>query len=388
MIDEPIAAGMAYNLDMDVMDDERYIIVYDLGNSFDLSLLSIDGGFVEVLATTSDPHLGGEEFDQRMIDFFIDSYNSENNVAISKDFQAIGRLKREVERTKYILSSQTSTHIEIESFFEGKDFSKTLTRAKLEELNMDLFKQTITCIDQVLREANMKKSNVHDVMVIGGASHIPRVQSLIEDFFDGNKVKDLDRDGAIVIGAGEQAGIMSDGHWTVHPVLADSSPLTLGIETAGGTMFTLIPRHSSVPTRKSRIFSTTADNQRAVVIKVFEGERSMTRGNTLLGTFELAGIPLASRGIPEIEVSFELTRANTLQVFAVEKGTGKQKSITILRKGRLPEEEINRILIEAASYADEDKASRELIDCDNLGDFSSSLKSLDGKGDGNFHNEL
>ncbi|OAA74491.1 Heat shock protein Hsp70 [Akanthomyces lecanii RCEF 1005] len=388
MIDEPIAAGMAYNLDMDVMDNERHIIIYDLGNSFDLSLLSIDGGFVEVLATTSDPHLGGEEFDQRMIDFFIDSYNSENNVDISKDFQAIGRLKREVERAKYILSSQTSTHIEIESFFEGKDFSKTLTRVKLEELNMDLFKQTLTCIDQVLREANMKKSNVHDVMVIGGASHIPRVQSLIEDFFDGNKVKDLDRDGAIVIGAGEQAGIMSDGHWTVHPVLTDSSPLTLGIETAGGTMFTLIPRHSHVPTRKSCIFSTTADNQRAVVIKVFEGERSMTRGNTLLGTFELAGIPLASRGIPEIEVSFELTRANTLQVFAVEKGTGKQKSITILRKGRRTEEEINRILIEAASYADEDKASRELIDCDNLGDFSSSLKSLDGKGDGNFHDEL
>ncbi|TQV91720.1 78 kDa glucose-regulated protein precursor [Cordyceps javanica] len=388
MIDEPIAAGMAYNLDMDVMDDERCIIVYDLGNTFDLSLLSIDGGFVEILSTTSDPHLGGEEFDQRIVNFFVDSYNSENNVDISKDFQAIGRLKREVERAKYILSSQTSTHIEIGSFFEGKDFSEILTRAKLEELNMNLFKQTITCMDQVLKEADIKKSRVDDIVLVGGSSHIPRVQSLIEEYFDGKKVKDLDRDGAIVIGAGEQAGIMSDGHWSVYLVLTESSPLTLGIETAGGIMSTLIPRHSPMPTRKSRIFSTTADNQRAVLVKVFEGERSMTRGNTLLGKLELAGIPLASRGIPEIEVSFELIRADTLQVSAVEKTTGKQESITILRKGRLSEEEINRLVNEAANHADEDKASRERVDCNNLGDFPSSLKSLDGKGASNYHDEL
>ncbi|OAR02296.1 hypothetical protein LLEC1_05852 [Akanthomyces lecanii] len=387
MIDEPIAAGMAYNLNMDAMDNERYIVVYDLGNTFDLSLLSIDGGFVEILSTISDPHLGGEEFDQRIVNYFVDLYNSENNVDISKDLHTIGKLKREVERAKNILSSQTSTHIEIGSFFEGKDFSATLTRAQLEELSMNLFQQTITYIDQVLQEAGMKKSRVDDVVLIGGASRIPRVQSLVEEYFDGKKVKDLTRDGALVIGAGEHAGIMSDGHGTVHPVLVNSSPLTLGIETAGGVMATLVPRHSSMPTRKSRIFSTTADNQGAVVIKVFEGERSMTKGNTLLGEFELAGILLASRGVPEIEVSFELIRGNTLRVFAVEKGTGKQESITI-RKGRLSEEEVDSRVVDAAKFADEDKSSRERIDCNNLRGFSLSLKSLDGTGDSNCHDEL
>ncbi|KAJ3495257.1 hypothetical protein NLG97_g3527 [Lecanicillium saksenae] len=387
LIDEPIAAGMAYNTDMNVMENERYIIVYDHGAALHLSLLYINGGFVEILSTTNNPHLSGEEFDRRIVDFFVDLYNDENNVDVSKDLHAIERLKREVERAKCTLSSRTSAHIRIDSFFGGKDFSEILTRAKFEEVNADCFKQSIACIDQLLKEADMRQSSVGDIVLIGSASQIPSVQAVVEEYFDGKKIKDINRDGAILIGAGQQAEIMSDGCGIGHPVLMHASPLTLGIETAGGIMSTLIPRHSAMPTRKSRVFSTTADNQRSVIIKVFEGERSMAKGNTRLGEFELAGIPLASRGIPENEVAFELMQPNNLQVFAIAKSTGKQESITIVRQ-RLSEEEINRLVIDAANHAGEDKASRERIGRNNLGDFPSSLKSLDGKVESKYHDEL
>ncbi|CAB5379894.1 unnamed protein product [Rhizophagus irregularis] len=288
----------------------------------------------------------------------------------------MGKLKREVEKVKRTLSSQMSTRVEIESFYDGKDFSETLTRAKFEELNNDLFRKTLKPVEQVLKDANIDKKDVHDIVLIGGSTRIPKVQQLLEEFFNGKKAsKNINPDEAVAHGAAIQGGILSGT--AKKKLLIDVCPLTLGIETTGGVMTKLIPRNTVIPTKKSQIFSTAADNQPTVLIQVYEGERFMTKENNLLGKFELTGIPPAPRGIPQIEVTFEIDTNGIVKVSAADKSTGKTESITIINdKGRLSQEEINRMVEEAEQFAEEDKIQKERIEAKHqLENFAYTIKS-------------
>ncbi|CAE6451364.1 hypothetical protein ACGC1H_004126 [Rhizoctonia solani] len=383
IVNEPTAAAIAYGLDK--KGGETQIIVYDLGGgTFDVSLLSIDDGVFEVLATAGDTHLGGEDFDNRVIDHFIREYKKKTGTDVSKNQRAVSKLKKEVEKAKRTLSSQMSTKLEIESFENGNDFSETLTRSKFEELNIDLFRKTMKPVEQVLKDANVKKEDVSDIVLVGGSTRIPKVQQLIKEYFGKEPSKGINPDEAVAYGAAIQGGILSGEAGVEDVVLIDVCPLTLGIETTGGVFTKLIPRNTVVPTKKSQIFSTAADNQPTVLIQVFEGERTLTKDNNLLGKFELSGIPPAQRGVPQIEVTFEIDANGILKVAAADKGTGKSESITITNeKGRLSPEEIERMVREAEEYASEDEAQRKRIEALNgLQNFVWGLKSQLGDQEG------
>merc|ERR1719462_1197580 len=376
IINEPTAAAIAYGLDK--KEGEKNILVFDLGGgTFDVSLLTIDNGVFEVVSTNGDTHLGGEDFDQRVVEHFVKLYKKKKGVDLRKDNRAVQKLRREVEKAKRALSSQHQVKLEIESLVDGEDFSETLTRARFEELNMDLFRGTLKPVQKVLEDADLGKNEIDEIVLVGGSTRIPKIQQFVKEYFNGKEPsKGINPDEAVAYGAAVQAGVLS-GEDNVDVVLLDVCPLTLGIETVGGVMTKLIARNSVVPTKKSQIFSTAADNQQTVTIQVYEGERPMTKDNHILGKFDLTGIPPAARGVPQLEVTFEIDVNGILRVSAEDKGTGNKEKIEIKNDAnRLSPEDVERMIRDAEEFAEEDaKVAARATAKNELEQYAYSLKN-------------